>query len=604
MRRFVVGLAILAVTQLAPSWALGDDSEIAKSIQNQLKAKEDVQELGKYSIQLRVKEGDVLMKGTVVDITQEKLVLGIAARTRGVKKVIDDLHVAKEATAASATPAPKSIAAQPASAKKEAAPKTASTAKAAPASSKAADEKIAKTIFSHFSRVKASGKMENFDFNVFVDKRNVWLKGDIANAEQKKLVLDIARYTPGVLKVVDELKVEAPAAKAVATKAQPKPADPKQTGRLASFQQKPAADDTQIFNAIRNRLAQMKASGQLSDFGVSVISNDGVVWVRGNVTKKEHRDIILDIASRTPGVVKVVNEISVGKKVDKIAETRAPNLSELAVQPRIRPVENSLSEALARTKSPLNTSPKQAQVTRAKTDDQAIVDGIAGKLGQAQSAGRMQGFSIDLHCDEGVVWLRGRVSDPAQHQLALQIASMHPGVRQVMDDLAVIGLNQPAQAANIQPVAAQQPYRVAPMHQPYAMQTRQLAPPSLVNPQYADQTPKPLNAVQKVGYAGMAVLAAPLAMGQALTQGPPAHMPSRGAGVAPARYDHPNMPGYAWPSYASHPNYAAVTYPKQHSPSAWPYIGPFYPYPQVPLGWRKVTLEWDDGWWQLDFNEK
>ena len=50
------------------------------------------------------------------------------------------------------------------------------------------------------------------------------------------------------------------------------------------------------------------------------------------------------------------------------------------------------------------------------------------------------------------------------------------------------------------------------------------------------------------------------------------------------------MPGYAWPSYAAYPNYAAVTYPKQYSPTAWPYIGPFYPYPQVPLGWRKVTL--------------
>ena len=68
-------------------------------------------------------------------------------------------------------------------------------------------------------------------------------------------------------------------------------------------------------------------------------------------------------------------------------------------------------------------------------------------------------------------------------------------------------------------------------------------------------------------------------------------------------YDHPAMPGYAWPSYAAYPNYAALTYPQQYSPAAWPYIGPFYPYPQVPLGWRKVTLEWDDGWWFLDFNE-
>jgi hypothetical protein len=82
-------------------------------------------------------------------------------------------------------------------------------------------------------------------------------------------------------------------------------------------------------------------------------------------------------------------------------------------------------------------------------------------------------------------------------------------------------------------------------------------------------------------------------------------MPS---GVVPASYGHgpsyenPSMPGYAWPSYASYPNYAALSYPQQYSPTAWPYIGPFYPYPQVPLAWRKVSLEWDDGWWFLDFS--
>ena len=85
----------------------------------------------------------------------------------------------------------------------------------------------------------------------------------------------------------------------------------------------------------------------------------------------------------------------------------------------------------------------------------------------------------------------------------------------------------------------------------------------------------------------------------------PMYAPGTAAGgPAPVRYDHPAMPGYAWPSYAAYPNYAAVTYPKQYSPTAWPYIGPFYPYPQVPLGWRKVSLEWDDGWWWLDFKDK
>jgi hypothetical protein len=84
----------------------------------------------------------------------------------------------------------------------------------------------------------------------------------------------------------------------------------------------------------------------------------------------------------------------------------------------------------------------------------------------------------------------------------------------------------------------------------------------------------------------------------------PIGAPAVGGGVAPARYDQPYMPNYAWPSYAAYPNYAAVAYPRQYSPTAWPYIGPFYPYPQVPLGWRKVTLEWDDGWWFLDFDDR
>jgi hypothetical protein len=93
--------------------------------------------------------------------------------------------------------------------------------------------------------------------------------------------------------------------------------------------------------------------------------------------------------------------------------------------------------------------------------------------------------------------------------------------------------------------------------------------------------PEPIDAPQPMPYAGPGGPGAP----------------------APYHYDSPSMPGYAWPSYAAYPNYAAVTYPQQYSPSAWPYIGPFYPYPQVPLGWRKVALEWDDGWWFLDFSD-
>lgn len=81
-------------------------------------------------------------------------------------------------------------------------------------------------------------------------------------------------------------------------------------------------------------------------------------------------------------------------------------------------------------------------------------------------------------------------------------------------------------------------------------------------------------------------------------------VPMMNASMGGAGYGSPNLPDYAWPSYAQYPNSAAITYPTQYSASAWPYIGPYYPYPQVPLGWRKAQLEWDDGHWQLSFNNK
>jgi hypothetical protein len=77
-----------------------------------------------------------------------------------------------------------------------------------------------------------------------------------------------------------------------------------------------------------------------------------------------------------------------------------------------------------------------------------------------------------------------------------------------------------------------------------------------------------------------------------------------GPGYNPAIYNGPAMPDHAWPSYAQYPNSAAVTYPQQYSASAFPYIGPFYPYPQVPLGWRDATLRWDDGQWNLQFRQR
>jgi hypothetical protein len=57
------------------------------------------------------------------------------------------------------------------------------------------------------------------------------------------------------------------------------------------------------------------------------------------------------------------------------------------------------------------------------------------------------------------------------------------------------------------------------------------------------------------------------------------------------------------PAQAYSPYYSGYTGQQPHTRAQSPSVGPFYPYPQVPLGWRGTAQQWDDGWWFLDFTE-
>lgn len=195
-----------------------------------------------------------------------------------------------------------------------------------------------------------------------------------------------------------------------------------------------------------------------------------------------------------------------------------------------------------------------------RAEDNSVAQNIAQRL---HTSGQLQGYSIGVKHKAGTVWLKGEVSDAKQASAAMRIAKQTPNVAQVVNNLTVRGAQEPTPAVRQTAAKSQRPQPVRPMQRVAARQAAPVEGP-------VGSEPLPM-------YAGAA------------------------SGVSPVVYDQPNMPSYAWPSYASYPNYAAVSYPKQYSPMAWPYIGPFYPYPQVPLGWRKVTLEWDDGWWMLDF---
>jgi len=238
-----------------------------------------------------------------------------------------------------------------------------------------------------------------------------------------------------------------------------------------------------------------------------------------------------------------------------------------------------------------------SRVSAETAGDRAIAQQIAQNM---KESGHLKDYRVGVKYQNGVAWLMGSVTSTEQKEIAEQIARESDGVERVICKLDVKGGQAngnvqpagsfseaaPAQAAVPQMRRVQQPAGNAGAPLPYA---RTMGPN-----------------VQTAGYCppgaemGMGGPGGPGGMGMG---GPMGAGPVPAAAGQAVNYENPQMPGYAWPSYAAHPNYAAVTYPKQYSASAWPYIGPFYPYPQVPLGWRKVTLEWDDGWWFLDFKD-
>ena len=289
--------------------------------------------------------------------------------------------------------------------------------------------------------------------------------------------------------------------------------------------------------------------------------------------------------------------------------------------------------------------------TNVNADDRQIAEYIKQRLQTEQQRGNLRGFNVDMRVDKGTVWFKGFVANRDQELLMLRTAQTagHLGVVQVVDDIEVNGQTMPTmqmpspqqfnmqqnlaqqhsmfmQAANnmntqvayqepvlranpVQNVQPTPPFSTQQTIAPPAPSWQQTTMPQSNMPQMSN-VGTPVRSQQPLAFAsakapcvgqGCDTYGGAVMMGGDHSGAPMAMDGGYGGGMT---MESPSLPGYAWPGYAASPNYAAVTYPQQYSPSAWPYIGPFYPYPQVPLGWRKVSLEWDDGWWFLDFNDK
>ncbi len=210
---------------------------------------------------------------------------------------------------------------------------------------------------------------------------------------------------------------------------------------------------------------------------------------------------------------------------------------------------------------------------QAPNANQATADAVARVL---KGSPALSGYRIEIETQDGQVTLTGGVSTESQKAQAVALAGRVQGVTAVVDGLKVVG-DARVRTAQYQPDAPQVAMGGHLFHHGGGAGAGG----------YADGG--------QPAMANGANSAAPMYTGP-LPEGPAGQPGATQAAM-------PGQPNYAWPSYAPYPNYSAVGYPTVYPWQAWPNIGPPYPYPEVPLDWRAVTLRWNDGIWWLDFKK-
>ncbi len=308
---------------------------------------------------------------------------------------------------------------------------------------------------------------------------------------------------------------------------------------------KPTISRTAYNQQVANKIAGKLRGAQLKGYNIQVEYQNGTATLTGQVTDSSQKRKANQIVRRISGVKRVKNRLVLLPQKQSRSVIQQTAATEPAPFPTPAP---AVSE----------------HQTTSTGNNQQVAEQIAG----AVSSAGFNGFDIEVRYRDGKAVLNGKVGSPSQKARATAVVSRVPGVSQVVNNLVITG------------GPGVQQRRQRPQRQGYRQARFQSAP---VPPQAGG---RPNSAMGQGGGR------APQMMGHS------------GASLPHNVYNQPNLPEYAWPAYAAHNNYAQVNYPKQHSASAWPYIGPFYPYPQVPLGWRQVQLEWDDGYWNLNFQSR
>jgi hypothetical protein len=221
--------------------------------------------------------------------------------------------------------------------------------------------------------------------------------------------------------------------------------------------------------------------------------------------------------------------------------------------------------------------------------NQQLADAIAEQLRRSTN---LRHYTIDVTFRDGTAELNGTVADEPQHEEILHIVRGVTGVERVIDRVVSA---DPSTLRTVQAVTP--PVLNLPTNMPPKLATNfpgePLPQPQPGMPGAYEPSSHPMSGNGWPGYT-------PNYYSGPLPNFAVEPQPQFQAGT-PGPYDlnPPKMPPYAWPTYAPYNNYSRVAYPTLYPGQSWPFIGPLYPFPKVPLGWRAVKLEWQDGHWWL-----
>lgn len=227
-------LALILV--LAPAPAFADWHTTV----DQVRANIEQTALGPHSITIDYRNGDVILTGQVASVEDMRRAEIAARAARGVREVTNQLSVSPQAPAAySSSP----------------------------------------TLNSIYSALKADPSLGGYEIVLSGRGGTVVLTGLVDNAADRMRIEELARLTPGVLQVQNELAIKAPPA------------------------------DAELALRVRDALS---AEPGIHAADIQVRADNGVVTLAGSQPSFRDVDRILSVAMTVNGVRDLNNEISIG----------------------------------------------------------------------------------------------------------------------------------------------------------------------------------------------------------------------------------------------------------------------------------------------------